>query len=159
MVMDPKSVIVVEDDAGVRGLIVRVLTAAGYRVESYASSEAAHPAILERGPAFLLVDLRLPGRSGLELVRELREDLRDMAPPVALLSGSLEELSDDEKSEFDYCLAKPFRVTALQRVARELARRARGKRTVSGARMTAVGVDSATDDPNAATDDDEALGR
>lgn len=149
---DLKRVVVVDDDDGVRALLTRALRGDGYRVEAFASAEAALAAILADPPAFVLMDLSLPGASGLDLLRELRVRLHDMAPPCALISGSLQELAQPEREEFDFCLAKPFRVAALRRIAKELALRARLKRTASAARMTAPVIDQASED-----DDEKAV--
>jgi DNA-binding response OmpR family regulator len=149
---DLKRVVVVDDDDGVRALLTRALRGDGYRVEAFATAEAALGPILADPPAFVLMDLSLPGRSGLELQRELRAQLHDLTPPAALVSGSLHELGDSEREEFDFCLAKPFRVAALRRIAKELGLRARLKRTASAARMTAAVLDQAADD-----DDEKAV--
>jgi len=81
----PGIVHVVDDDAAFRKGIGRVLTAAGHLPLLYGSAGeylAAHDA---RGPACLLLDLRMPGPTGLDLQTALagRED----AHPVIFLSG------------------------------------------------------------------------
>ena len=65
-------VLVVDDDASVRRAFARLLTAAGYTVETFASA----PELLARepltGPGCLILDVRLPGLSGLDLQAMLR---------------------------------------------------------------------------------------
>jgi len=70
-------VAIVEDDADVRDSIALLLTAAP-EVEltgAYGDCESGIPAISESNPDIVLMDIQLPGRSGLEGIRELREAL------------------------------------------------------------------------------------
>ena len=66
-----RTVYVVDDDASVRKSFGRLLRTAGYRVETFASADEflAHPQSIE--PGCLLLDLKMPGRSGLELQEAL----------------------------------------------------------------------------------------
>ena len=76
---------VVDDDASTRRSLVRLLGGAGYEVEVYASSQeflsAAGPGVV----GCVLLDLRLPGTSGLELQDRLVE--RGCSAPVIFLTG------------------------------------------------------------------------
>ena len=65
-------IVVVEDDSGLRVAIGRLLRAAGYKTALFESAEAylAAPPV---GIACLLLDLQLPGMSGMELERHLHE--------------------------------------------------------------------------------------
>lgn len=76
---------VVDDDAGMRKALGRVLEAAGYRVRSYAS--AGEFLLTERadGPACLLLDIRMPGPSGLDLQEALARQGEGL--PVIFLTG------------------------------------------------------------------------
>ena len=79
--------LLVEDDGAVREVISRVLARAGFSVEQVVSVEAALDA-LERAEghvALVLSDVKLRGRSGLDLARVVRE--RWPRLPVCLLSG------------------------------------------------------------------------
>jgi FixJ family two-component response regulator len=76
---------VVEDDASVRTSLARLLGGAGYEVSLY---ETAEELLASAGPALsgcILLDLRLPGASGLELQERLAE--RGCATPVVFLTG------------------------------------------------------------------------
>jgi FixJ family two-component response regulator len=76
---------VVEDDASMRTSLARLLGGAGYEVALYSSAEefleAAGPALT----GCILLDLRLPGASGLELQERLAE--RGCSTPVVFLTG------------------------------------------------------------------------
>jgi FixJ family two-component response regulator len=63
----PALVSVVDDDPSVRRSIARLVKGAGYRVEAYASANEYLARPPEEGPACLLLDVRMPGLTGLDL--------------------------------------------------------------------------------------------
>ncbi|HYH63578.1 MAG TPA: response regulator [Urbifossiella sp.] len=67
----PGRVLVVDDDDGVRRFVVHALSRAGHRVDAADSTEAALPLVREQDYDVIIVDLTLPGRSGLDLIAEL----------------------------------------------------------------------------------------
>jgi FixJ family two-component response regulator len=79
-------VFVVEDDAAMRAAIDSLLRSAGHRVRSFGSA----PEFLERtpseGPACLVLDVQLPGISGLELQSELAH--REPCLPIVFIAGA-----------------------------------------------------------------------
>ena len=67
-------VLVVDDDQESRDLLSEVLSANGYSVEVAEDGEGLWKALsLDEGRAVILVDLRMPGENGLELLRKLQE--------------------------------------------------------------------------------------
>src|SRR3954468_12432916 len=74
------SILVVEDDAGVRDLWCKALNAAEYRVKTAESAEAAIPLLLGR-PHVAVVDVHLGGSSGLWLA----EQIRSLSPTTAIV--------------------------------------------------------------------------
>lgn len=76
---------VVDDDDAFRTAISRVLTAAGHRPKLYASAQEYLAASDPDGPACLVLDLRMPGVTGLDLQSALAK--REDAHPVIFLSG------------------------------------------------------------------------
>ncbi len=91
---DPGTVLVVEDEPAIVEVLRRVLEGAGHRVDVALDAESAIEK-LRGGNEYsaLTLDLRLPGRDGLSLFRELRRDpdprLRDL--PVVVVSASARE--------------------------------------------------------------------
>ena len=67
----PALVSVVDDDPSVRRSIARLVKGAGYRVEAYASANEYLARPPEEGPACLLLDVRMPGLTGLDLQETL----------------------------------------------------------------------------------------
>ena len=76
---------VVEDDAGMRQAIERLLQAAGYSTAALESAEALLEAGAAAGAGCLVLDIRLPGFSGCELSARLAED--GGAPPVIFMTA------------------------------------------------------------------------
>ena len=76
---------IVDDDEAVRDSLEILLEASGFRVVAYPSGDA----FLEQMPAdpdgCLLIDVRMPGRGGLEVQEELRA--RNIALPVVMITG------------------------------------------------------------------------
>src|SRR5262245_59275043 len=81
----PATVHVVDDDAGMRKALGRILEAAGYVVRTYASAGDFLLADKADGPACLVLDVRMPGPSGLELQQSLAR--QEGSLPVVFLSG------------------------------------------------------------------------
>ena len=101
---------VVDDDDDVRTALNRLLQAMGYRVIGFASAEAFEARSVEVDCA--IIDMRLPGMSGLELC----ERLRRCAPPTptVLVTGDAHRLAADlHAATTSPFLNKPFDDVAL----------------------------------------------
>ena len=72
-------VLCVDDDEQVRGLITRVLESAGHECVAAANADEARELLAAQQFAAVLCDINLPGRSGLELLREVRAQHPDVA--------------------------------------------------------------------------------
>ncbi len=81
------TVYIVEDDADAREVFVKLLQSSGFRAQPFASAEELLRARVwdEERPACVVVDVHLPGMSGLELQKALREDARRL--PVIIMTG------------------------------------------------------------------------
>ena len=77
----------VEDDPSIRKLVSYALKGAGYEVESFESAEEMNAAAGKQNPELYLLDIMLPGKSGLEILSEIRSSsvLRDI--PVIMLTA------------------------------------------------------------------------
>ena len=79
------SVLVVDDEAGVRASLAGILGDEGYAVEAVDTGEAALAALEASRYDLVLLDVWLPGQDGLEVLRRIRE--RDAELPVIVISG------------------------------------------------------------------------
>lgn len=80
-----RSVLVVDDDDVFRLRLVRALSERGFDAQGARSHEEAMELAKAESPEFAVVDLRLPGKSGIDTVRELKH--LDPATTVVLLTG------------------------------------------------------------------------
>jgi FixJ family two-component response regulator len=79
------TVIVVDDDASIRGALRRQLHILGFNVLDFGSAEEFLACELPTGDACLLLDVYMPGMSGIELCRKLSASKRQL--PIILISG------------------------------------------------------------------------
>jgi DNA-binding NtrC family response regulator len=112
-------VLVVDDEAGVRESL-RMLLHGECEVALAESADAALARIAEARPDLILLDLVMPGRSGLELLEELRQ--QGQPPPVIVLTATKTVTTAVEAMKLgaaDY-VTKPFEVDALRIKVRNL---------------------------------------
>lgn len=115
--------LVIEDDADIRGFVVRALSEAGFAVDGAASAGEALQLAVDGAHDVFVVDLGLPDMSGLELIGGLRA--RGADAPVLILSARrsvADRVYGLEHGGDDY-LPKPFAVAELVARVRALLRR------------------------------------
>ena len=76
---------VVDDDAPIRRMLVRTLTAEGFEAKAAADGGAALAAIEESAPDVLVLDVSMPGLDGLDVCRRVRA--KGLGFPVLLLTA------------------------------------------------------------------------
>ena len=125
-------ILVVDDEVGIRDLVGTYLRAEGYEVAAAADGEDALTAFRAREPDLVVLDLRLPGIGGLDVLREIR---RSSSVYVIVLSARAEEadkLVGLELGADDY-LTKPFSPRELVARIRAVLRRRRDDADASDA--------------------------
>jgi CheY-like chemotaxis protein len=125
--MADKKVLIVDDDRESRNLLREVLEANGYSVEAVQDSSSARKELEgENSYQVVIADLRMPGESGIDLLRELRR--RKTPHHIVLMSSFISETERQWAIELgvEAMLDKPFRLTELL----ELLARITGKSTM-----------------------------
>ena len=123
-------VLVIEDEKEIRDLVRYNLERAGFRVAVAVDGEAGLERIFASCPDALVLDLMLPGRSGLEILREVRAEPMTRDLPVLILTAraaEMDKLLGFERGADDY-LTKPFSPRELVARLQALLRRARPDR-------------------------------
>lgn len=118
--------LVADDDRDIRDLVAFKLEQAGYQVEAVDDGLRALEAALASPPALVVLDVMMPGLSGVDVTRELRRDPRTADVPIILLTARAQE--SDVENGFsigaDDYVVKPFSPRELvSRVQAVLARR------------------------------------
>ena len=121
MKADVSTVYIVDDDAAVRGALLMLLKSVGLRGTSCASAQEFLSSYHEDQPGCLVLDVRMPGLSGLELQQQL--NLRGATLPVLFMTGHADvpmAVEAMQAGAFDF-LQKPFRdQDLLDRIQRAL---------------------------------------
>jgi two-component system phosphate regulon response regulator OmpR len=125
---DAPHVLIVDDDHKIRDLLARYLFTQGFRVTTAGDAETAQASL--RGLEFdiVLLDVMMPGISGLELAREIKQS-RDI--PICMLTARAEPEQRIEGLEIgvDDYVPKPFEPRELLLRLRNILRRAQGAQT------------------------------
>ena len=114
----PPSVLLVEDDGDLRAYLTRLLTRDGWAVRAVADAESGLAALTTGSGAavdLVLTDLMLPGRSGLELVAELRANPALGRLPIVILTarGGPDAAVEGMSAGADDYITKPFSSSEL----------------------------------------------
>ena len=120
-------VMVIEDEKEIRDLLRYNLERAGFRVAAFADGEEGLEQIFASRPDAVVLDLMLPGRNGLEVLREVRGEPATADVPVLVLTArgaEMDKLLGFEHGADDY-LTKPFSPRELVARLRALLRRSR----------------------------------
>ena len=103
------AILVAEDSSDQRALYVEILAGAGYRVLEASDGEMAVAIVRKERPRLVLMDVTMPGISGWNAVRTLKEDPDTMAIPIIVITGLVGTSDRDASlaSGADHHLAKP----------------------------------------------------
>ena len=102
-------IFVVDDDPGVRAALSAVFSREGYRVTCFVDGPSFLAAARARTPACIVLDVHIPGRSGLEVLKEL--NAQNYATPIFMMSGQgdIPMAVDAVKNGALDFIEKPFR--------------------------------------------------
>jgi two-component system response regulator MprA len=121
--MSGPAILVVDDDAPIRRMLERTLTAEGYEVRSAPDGGAALAGIERAAPDLVVLDVAMPGLDGLAVCRRVRA--RGLALPILLLTARdavADRVGGLDAGADDY-LVKPFAADELLARIRALLRR------------------------------------
>lgn len=110
----PPPVFVIEDEEPVRESLARLLSAIGFPNRTFASAESFLASYAGDEAGCLLIDIRMPGMSGLDLIEELER--RGVSLPAIVMTGHTDERSLQRLSTLHTIgfLEKPFSVGQLK---------------------------------------------
>jgi CheY-like chemotaxis protein len=117
------SILVVDDEEGVRELLRDLVESEGCRVRMAASGRDALSLFGTQQFDAIFTDVGMPGMSGWELANAIRE--RNEKIPIAVITGWGEAVGSDEQREarVDWVVTKPFRAERISELVREISAR------------------------------------
>jgi len=120
-----KHILIIDDDANICKFLSESLKLKGYRTSCYAAAEPALESLAEQDYDLALVDIMLPGMSGIDFCRQLRDCDPAQPLPVVLMTAFSREAEQlqgcQDQLAVNDCLFKPFTLTQLhQLVAQRL---------------------------------------
>ena len=117
-------ILVVDDEAGIRELVGTYLRKEGYRVYEAADGEDALELFRAEPPDLVVLDLRLPGIDGLDVLREMRRNSETFVIVLTARAEEIDKLLGLELGADDY-ITKPFSPRELVARVRAVLRRSR----------------------------------
>ena len=118
-------ILIIEDDPNSRKLVRDVLQVKGYQTIESETAEEGLRLAKEQRPALILMDIQLPGISGIEALQRLRADPGTTAIPVIAVTASVMTSQQQNVLEagFDGFEGKPISVVALLKTIQDLMER------------------------------------
>jgi len=118
-----RKVLVIEDEPSIIEAIGFILARDGWQVATHSNGADAAEAVRDRRPDLVILDVMLPGRSGYDILRELRGDAATAALPVLMLTARGQD-RDREMAETygaSRFMTKPFSNAEVLEAVRALA--------------------------------------
>jgi two-component system phosphate regulon response regulator OmpR len=121
---DPAHILVVDDDARLRALLQRFLTEQGFRVSTAENAATARAALADMAFDLLVLDVMMPGETGLQLTAALRAEGQEVPILMLTANGAPDDRIAGLEQGVDDYLAKPFDPRELALRIRTILRRA-----------------------------------
>lgn len=115
----------VEDDAGIRDLMIYTLNASGFRAVGFENAKEFYAALADDTPELIMLDIMLPGVDGISILKRLKADARTADIPVIMATAKGNEYDKViglDLGADDY-LAKPFGMMEMASRVRAVLRR------------------------------------
>ena len=106
-------ILIVEDDSEFRCSLKRILQKAGYHVSSASNGSQASEMLNKRVYPLILLDLHMPGKSGLELLSEVKEKSPESKVIMMTVDGSLDNYSEAMSAGAFAYLNKPIKMKKI----------------------------------------------
>lgn len=115
----------IEDDNGIRDLIVYTLTASGYEAKGFADSSEFWTAVKQEIPTLILLDVMLPNEDGISILKKIRSDKKTAEVPVIMETAKETEYDKVVALDLgaDDYLTKPFGMMEMVSRVRAVLRR------------------------------------
>ena len=118
---------VVEDDSNISEIETYALKNVGYEVESFGTARGFYQALREKNPDLILLDIMMPDEDGLDIIKNIRNNLTTRDIPVIMVtakSSEIDKVKGLDAGADDY-VTKPFGVMELISRVKALLRRSK----------------------------------
>ncbi|SLN13719.1 putative transcriptional regulatory protein TcrX [Roseovarius litorisediminis] len=105
-----KKVLLIEDEPNIIEAVSFILSRDGWEVKTHSNGHDAIMAVRERAPDLIILDVMLPGKSGFDILHEIRADEDHAETPVLMLTarGQLKDREMAERAGASRYMTKPF---------------------------------------------------
>jgi DNA-binding response OmpR family regulator len=117
-----KIIQIVEDDKDIRFILEFMLSEHGYIIETFEDIEAFNNRLHKAGVSLIILDVRLPDGSGIEVCKRLKSSNSTSEIPVLMMSAHANGESVLLAGNADYFIAKPFNIDEYLEKVNELAK-------------------------------------
>lgn len=118
--MDKPTILVVDDDAAIARLLVKVLSAEGYNCLAVSSAEEAVGFVNQKVVDIIFIDLRMPGINGIEAIRQIKKINAEISFVIITAFGDASSIKEaTELGVFDY-VTKPFDLDYLKNLVKHI---------------------------------------
>jgi CheY-like chemotaxis protein len=111
--MNPKAILVVDDEPAILDMIAELLGYEGYQVVTTNQGSAALARAKTDPPALILLDLMMPGMSGWQVIAALKASPQTRSIPIVVLSARRDLPATAQELGIETFLAKPFNIDEL----------------------------------------------
>lgn len=105
-----KKVLLIEDEPNIIEAVSFILSRDGWDVKTHSNGHDAVDAVRNRTPDLIILDVMLPGKSGFDILKEIRSDQQFAQTPVLMLTarGQVKDREMAEKAGASRYMTKPF---------------------------------------------------
>ena len=118
--MEPKKILIVDDEKNIRLTLSQALETLGMPVQTAADGEEALPKLQDTDFSLVLLDLKLPGMDGLEVLRRIRESRPKMPVIMITAHGTIEYAVEAMKLGAVDFLRKPFSSSEIRNLVKQV---------------------------------------
>lgn len=118
-----KKVLVIEDEPNIIEAVSFILSRDGWDVKTHSNGHDAMETVRARAPDLIILDVMLPGKSGYDILEEIRADADFAATPVLMLTARGQDRDREiaERAGADQYMTKPFSNADVLAAVRALA--------------------------------------
>lgn len=114
--MDDKKVLIVDDQNGIRVLLMEVFGSEGYQTFQASNGKMALEIVKSESPDLVLLDMKIPGMDGLEILKRIKEINRDIKVIMMTAYGELDMIKEATELGALMHFTKPFDIDEMRTV-------------------------------------------